>query len=205
MKIAILIECPTEKAFKPFLVAFLKQYLAGRMPSLDFVPQDGGLPTGDKLRRVVENLLHDRKRPADAVIALTDVYTGTNPPMFADASDAKQKMTAWAGNHSLFFAHAALHDFEAWLIPYWTKIQKLAKSNRVRPGQNPESVNHNHPPAYQLKEIFRIGGRPKHYSKVIDAPRILRGESLLTAINECAELKQFVNRIVSLCGGTELP
>jgi hypothetical protein len=45
------------------------------MPTLDFVPYDGRIPTGDKLRRVVANLQTLRTKPADAVIALTDVYT----------------------------------------------------------------------------------------------------------------------------------
>lgn len=204
MKISILIEGRTEKAFKPLLNEFLRGYLAGSMPSLDFVPQDGGLPTNDKLKRVVENLLSG-KRPTDAVIGLTDVYTGHQPPLFVDATDAKQKLLTWVGNNPKFYPHTALHDFEAWLIPYWTKIQKLAKSNRARPGVNPETVNHSNPPAYRIKEIFEIGGCKKSYSKTIDGPRILRGENLLTSINECSEFKSFVNRIITLSGGTAIP
>jgi hypothetical protein len=88
------------------------------MPRLDFVPQDGGIPTNEKLLRVVENLLHDRKSPADAVIALTDVYTGKNPPLFTDANDAKQKLNQWVRGNPKFYPHVALHDFEAWLLPY---------------------------------------------------------------------------------------
>lgn len=68
MKIAILIEGRTERAFKPFLLDFLRGQLAGRMPKLDFVPQDGGLPTNDKLKRVVEKLLQGASA-ADHVIA----------------------------------------------------------------------------------------------------------------------------------------
>jgi hypothetical protein len=92
MRIAILVEGKTETAFKPHLIAFVQTRLAGKMPKLDFVPYDGRIPTGPKLKRIVENLLNDRKRPADAVIALTDVYTGTNPPEFPTATDAKQKV-----------------------------------------------------------------------------------------------------------------
>lgn len=203
MKIAILVEGRTEKAFKPFLVEFLKGYLAGRMPNLDFVPQDGGLPTNEKLRRVVENLLAGR-RAADRVIGLTDVYTGHQPPLFTDATDAKHQMNTWVGNNPNFFPHTALHDFEAWLIPYWAKIQRLAKSNRASPGTNPETVNHNNPPAYRIKEIFEVGECTNSYSKTIDGPRILRGENLLTSINECSEFKAFVNRIIALSGGTPI-
>jgi hypothetical protein len=203
MKIAILIEGRTEKAFKPFLINFLKGYLEGRMPNLDFVPQDGGLPKNEKLKRVVEYLLSGRLA-ADRVIGLTDVYTGSQPPLFIDAADAKEKMNTWVGNNPNFFPHTALHDFEAWLLPYWEKIQKLAKSNRVRPGQNPELVNHHNPPAYRIKEVFETGGCHRSYSKTIDGPRILRGENLLISINECSEFKAFVNRIIVLSGGTPI-
>lgn len=201
MRIAILVEGRTERAFKPFLILFLNRHLEGRMPKLDFVPQDGGIPTNDKLLRLVENLLNDRKSPADAVIAITDVYTGKTPPFFVDAKDAKQKMNQWVRGNAKFYPHVALHDFEAWLLPYWSKIQQLTKSNRVAPAANPEIVNHNNPPAYRLQEVFRTGGHKKSYSKTIDAPRILRGEDLSVAIQGCPELKAFVNRIISLCGG----
>ena len=76
MRIAIIVEGKTERVFKEHLRLFLETKLAGKMPVLDFFPQDGRIPKGNKLRRAVENLLGDRKQPADAVIALTDVYTG---------------------------------------------------------------------------------------------------------------------------------
>lgn len=75
MKITILVEGKTEKAFKPFLAEFLKRKLPGRMPKIDPFPYDGRIPKEDKLRRKVETLL---RTGTDAVIALTDVYTGTN-------------------------------------------------------------------------------------------------------------------------------
>ncbi|MFM8570050.1 MAG: DUF4276 family protein [Pirellula sp.] len=205
MRIAILVEGRTERVFQPYLRSFLNGHLRGQMPKLDFVPQDGGIPTNEKLLRVVENLLHDRKSPADAVIALTDVYTGKNPPLFTDANDAKQKLNQWVRGNPKFYPHVALHDFEAWLLPYWSKIQRLAKSNRTSPAPNPETVNHGNPPAYRLQEVFRTGGHKKSYTKTIDAPRILKGEDLLVSINACSELKSFVNRIISLCGGTLIP
>lgn len=84
MKIAVLVEGKTEKAFKSHLLEFLKGRLANRMPNIKFFPCDGRVYKGDKLRRKVENLLRE-KVPSDAVIALTDVYTGANtlltPPM----------------------------------------------------------------------------------------------------------------------------
>ncbi len=88
MKIAILVEGPTQTAFKQILLDFLKSRLQQRMPKLNFIPYDGRIPKEDPLRRKVENLLMGNDA-FNAVIALTDVYTGTND--FQDAADAKAK------------------------------------------------------------------------------------------------------------------
>jgi hypothetical protein len=200
MKISIIVEGKTEKAFLPYLRDFLKNRLAGNMPKLDFFPYDGRIPKADKLRRVVENLMQGGN-PADHVIALTDVYTGTTPPDFTDAQDAKNKMSQWVGAEPRFHPHAAQYDFEAWLLPYWPTIQRLAKHNRASPGGNPEAVNHHNPPAYRIREIFEIGKCRDSYVKPRDAGRILRENDLSTAINQCSELKAFINTILSICGG----
>ncbi len=204
MKIAVIVEGKTEKAFIPYLRGFLKSRLTGRMPKLDTLPYDGRIPKGDKLKRVVENLLHGG-RAADHVIALTDVYTGTHPPDFLDAQDAKDKMRRWVGNEPRFHPHAAQYDFEAWLLPYWPTIQKLARHNRNAPPGNPEQVDNNNPPAFWIKEIFEVGKCRKSYVKPRDAGRILRDNDLSTAINQCSELKAFVNTILSLSGGNPFP
>lgn|GEM_PF-593177 len=72
------------------------------MPNLDFTPEDGGLPNRGKLKRVVEHLLNGR-RVADAVIALTDVYTGHQPPLFAGAAVCGSDSTAATGNNRGWF------------------------------------------------------------------------------------------------------
>jgi hypothetical protein len=64
VKISILVEGKTEKAFKPFLITYLQTRLPGKMPKLDMVPYDGRIPTGEKLKRVVENLLNAKKEPS---------------------------------------------------------------------------------------------------------------------------------------------
>jgi hypothetical protein len=196
MKIVILVEGATETAFKPILLDFLKSRLQQRMPKLQFIPYDGRIPKAEKLRRIVENLLSGSD-PANAVIALTDVYTGTND--FQNAADAKDKMTAWVGNNPNFYPHVAQYDFEAWLLPYWATIQKLAKHNKSAPGSLPEQVNHNKPPSYHIKEIFEIGQCKRSYSKTRDAASILRKNNLMDAVNQCPELKSFLNTILSLC------
>ncbi len=204
MKISLIIEGKTEKAFLPVLKDFLKSRLAGGMPKLDEVPQSGRIPTGEKLRRLVKNLLTG-PRAADHVIALTDVYTGTQPPDFQDAADAKQKMRQWVGTNSQFHPHAAQYDFEAWLLPYWPTIQRLAGHNRTAPRGNPEKVDHNNPPAYRIKEIFEVGNCRDSYVKQRDALRILRDNDLLEAVNQCEELKALVNTILSISGGATIP
>ncbi len=203
MKIAILVEGHTERVFLPKLRVFLLRHLSGKMPNLTVRPYDGRIPKGDKLRRVVEDLLTKGPTPAEAVIALTDVYTGSSD--FANATDAKAKMMAWVGNNDRFYPHVAQHDFEAWLLPYWATIQKLAKHNMGPPSGPPEQVNHDRPPAARLKEIFERGKCRDSYVKPRDALRILKDEDLSVAVEACPELKAFVNTILRLSGGTILP
>lgn len=196
MKITILVEGRTERAFKPHLTGFLLKRLVGRMPRLDMFPYDGRIPQRDDLKKKVETIL---KTGSDAVIALTDVYTGSGD--FRDAGDAKAKMRAWVGANNRFHPHAAQHDFEAWLLPFWSEIQRLAGHNRKRPVGAPESVNHNKPPSYHIREIFRIGTCRDDYSKPRDANRILRGQDLAMSAAECPELRAFLNTILTLSGG----
>jgi len=204
MTIALIIEGETEKVFLSVLRDFLRRHLAGRMPNINPLRYDGRIPTGEKLKRKVATLL-DGSNAADYVIALTDVYTGSQPPDFHDAVDAKAKMRLWVGKEPRFHPHVAQHDFEAWLLPYWPTIQRLAGHNQQMPPGNPEMVNHTNPPAHRIKDIFERGQCKRSYVKPRDALRILKDNDLAVAINRCAELKAFVNTIISLSGGEELP
>ncbi len=198
----MIVEGKTEKAFIPHLREYLETHLAGNMPRLTPYPYDGRIPKEGKLRRVVTGLLRDR---ADHVIALTDVYAGDNPPEFQDAVDAKSKMRQWVGNEPCFHPHAAQYDFEAWLLPYWEAIQKLAGHNRAAPPGQPETVNHNNPPAHRIKEVFEIGRCRDSYVKPRDAGRILRDNGLAPAVEQYPELKALVNTILLVCGGQVIP
>jgi hypothetical protein len=202
VKIEIIVEGETEKVFLPFLRKFLNTRLENNMPKLHIHSYDGRIPKQDKLKRIVENHLSG-KDPVDYVIALTDVYTGLGPSEFKDAADAKAKMRSWVGSEHRFFPHAAQYDFEAWLLTYWDTIQRLANHNMTTPGTNPENVNHDKPPSYWMREIFRNGKRGGSYVKTRDAGRILRENenNLLASINKCTELKALVNTILSICGG----
>jgi hypothetical protein len=202
MKITVIAEGETERVFMPHLRRFLQSRLEGAAPNIDPLPCDGRIPTGDKLKRIVENLLSSGARASDAVIALTDVYTGQRE--FTDATDAIGKMKTWVGENERFHAHAAQYDFEAWLLPYWTDIQKLAGSNRKLPSSAPENVNHDKPPAHLLQEVFRTGKHKKRYIKPREANRILEGKDLAVSAAKCPQLKAFLNTILTLCGGQPL-
>jgi hypothetical protein len=203
MRIALLVEGQTERVFLPKLREFLEGRVAGPMPNIDPVTYDGRLPKGERLKRDVLRLLGDRKRPADAVIALTDVYTGQRE--FADAADARAQMREWVGAEPRFHPHAAQYDFEAWLLPYWPTIQRLAGSNRGSPGPHPENVDHDKPPSVRIREVFLAGTKGKAYSKTRDAARILRENDLSVAASACPELKAFLNTVLTLSGGAPMP
>ena len=199
IKIAIIVEGQTERVFKESLLSFLKTCLP-HMPKLQFITYNGRIPKQEKLKRVVEKLLEE----VDHVIALTDVFTGPAArtlPDFINAEDAKSKMRRWVGDDPRFHPHAAQHDFEAWLLPYWSKIQRIARHNKNAPPGPPESINHNKPPAYYIQDIFEIGGCRKSYVKPRDAKVILNGEDLIVAVRACPELKAFINTIISACEG----
>ena len=196
-KIAVIVEGKTEKVFKNILLRFLKTKLEGQMPAIRFLPMKGRIPKGEQLKKDVERLLKNH----DAVIALTDVYTGSND--FETAEDAKQKMRSWVEESDKFYPHAAQHEFEAWLLPYWDRIRKLTGSNKTKPGNEPEKVNHGNPPSKRIGEAYQTG-KKKPYQKVLDAPRILAEQDLNVAIEACPELKSFVNTILKLCGADPL-
>ena len=200
MKISLIVEGKTEQIFVPKLRAYLQYLPPEKRPILHPVPQKGRVPTGYMLDRLVGSLLKNGKSPADHVIALTDVY-----PDYSDAADAKAKMRQSVTNQSNFHAHAAQYEFEAWLLPYWSRIQALANHNQSSPGINPEVVNRNNPPSNRIKEIFRRGQKRHDYVKARDARRILENSDLNVAINQCSELKLLVNTILSICGGQTIP
>ena len=193
MRIVLMVEGQTEKVFLPYLRGFLEARLSGKMPKLVTNCYDGRIPKGGKLKGAVRLLLGDRKRPANAVIALTDVYTGTKD--FVDAAAAKAKMREWVGDEPLFFPHAAQHDFEAWLLPYWPVIQQVSGTHRPAIQGPPEQVNHDQPPADRLKEVFRLSTKGRYYVKTRNTTRILRNQDLMVAVQACPELKSMVNTI----------
>jgi len=196
--IAIIVEGESEdRILKPALQAFVQQRIPGNTPRITMRKCKGRIPTEDKLRRMVENLLASRNPAVDAVIALTDVYTGTRE--FENAEDAKAKMRAWVGANDRFFPHAAQYEFEAWLLPYWDKICSVAGIKGVQPFSNPETVNHGNPPSKRLESLFGSGHKKRNYIKTVHGLKILDGQDLTVAANACPQLKAFLNTILTLC------
>lgn len=199
MRIGLIAEGQTEKVFLNPLRTFLQPRVQ-EMPKFEPVCYGGRIPVEDKLKRDVDRLL---SKSCDEVIAVTDIYTG-NKKVFEDAEEAKTKMRVWVGQNKHFHPHAAQFEFEAWLLPFWPRIQKLAGSTRSIPAPNPESVNHLKPPSKVLKEVFRNGNNGRDYVKTRDAMLILDQQDLMVSIAACSELKALVNTILRLCGATEV-
>ena len=110
-------------------------------------------------------------------------------------------MREWVGENPRFFPHAAQFEFEAWLLPFWTTIQRLAGRKMAAPGGAPETVNLTKPPSVRIAEIFRAGTCRDDYVKPRDADRILRENDLGVAAAACPELRALLNTILDLCGG----
>lgn len=199
MKIALIVEGKTEKAFLGPLRGFLSDRLRDKMPRISPQVEHGRIPTGEKLKRVVTWCLDDG---ADAVIALTDVYTGTRE--FTDAADAKRKMRSWVGPEPRFYPHAAQYDFEAWLLPYWDRIKTITGCSRACPSGDPERVNHGKPPSQHIHEAYRTGTKTKNarsYIKTVEALAILRDQDLTVAAEKCRELADLLNTLIKIAGG----
>jgi hypothetical protein len=82
------------------------------------------------------------------------------------------------------------------------KLKFSPQGGRIPKGA-PETVNHNKPHSYRIKEIFECGNSSS-YSKVIHGKRILKDNDLMIAIQACPELKAFVNTIISLCDRSQI-
>jgi hypothetical protein len=203
LRIALIVEGKTERAFLGPPRGFLSGRLGQQMPRISPQVEHGRIPTGDKLKRVVTWCLDDG---ADAAIAVTDVYTGTQE--FNDADDAKNKMRQWVGPEPRFYPHAAQYDFEAWLLPYWDQIKTITGCTRNSPSSgNPERVNHGKPPARHIHEAYRTGTKTKNirsYIKTIEPLAILRGQDLTVAAKQCSELRALLDTILTLCGASPI-
>ena len=168
---------------------------------LRFNKQDGAVPSGEKLRKLVDNELLD----ADtlAVVVLKDMYAE-----FRGVTAETAKASIWkdAGSSPKVHAHVARHDFEAWLLPYWNVILGRISNVQKPWGDHPEDVNDDDPPAHRLQGLYHLA-KPKsrRYKKPSEAAAILRGQDLAVAAGRCPELKAFLNTLLRLSKLPEIP
>ena len=199
MTVILLVEGDTETALKAKLKAFLdERATAENKPK-------GALRTKDiitlnpaKLKGRVRLELRDPK--VTAVIGLIDVY-----PHFKSAAEAKQFLRQAVGDEPRFHAHAAQYEVEAWLLPYWDFICQRLKVKRASPGSNPEQVDLEQPPSRHLAELYRIAKPPRKYIKPIEMAIILGHQDIHIAADQCPELKNLLNTLLTLGELTPLP
>ncbi len=204
VNIVILIEGQTEVQFiEQHVKHFLENRIRGHMPRIRTVKCGGPLPKQYELKKAVERLLSNQKKPVDAVVALTDVYTGITPHPFQDGEDARRKMNEWTGNNPNFHPHAAQYEIEAWLIPYRDRIQKISGCQDPPPGRSPEEIDHDNPPSHLLERVFKKGG--SQYKKTLHPVRILDNQDLMKSVKECPHLKNFLNTLLTLSSADPIP
>jgi hypothetical protein len=198
MKISFIVEGESERIFLKTMQTFLRaRCQPGKTPKLIARPLNSNVPPRGKLIKIVRDELKDG---VDAIIILTDVK---GPIHYEDADDARVKIEASLEGlpqlNSKVFVHAAQHELEAWIIPFWPRIQSLFKTNAKRPQVRPEQINHNKPPSKLLAEVSRIAGKSR-YSKTLHLESILKDQDLEVAASECPGLKALLNRILDLSG-----
>ena len=198
-RIILLVEGETEVALRDALKTFLDEACtkAGK-PKVRLVPRPEGsdLFHAAKGRRIVDSALSEHD--VTGVVALIDVKAPPtkNRRSFQTADDALDWLRALSSD-SRYRGHVALHDFEAWLLPYWDDICKRLKRHQAAPGPNPERVNLDSPPSQRLAELYRLAGRGK-YNKPRDGAAILKGKDLTIAAGQCLQLKAFLNSLLRL-------
>lgn len=198
MTIAIIVEGESEVVFIGAIRKFLsRRCQPGKLPRLIARPLNGNVPPRSQLIKLVRNELRDGR---NAVIVLTDV---NGPMKFKNSQDAiakiEESLQGLAELHSKVFVHAAQYELEAWVIPFWPKIQAILKSNKPKPDAKPELINHDRPPSRLLSELFRTQ-RKIRYSKNLHLREILEDQDLAIAAGECPGLKAFLNRILEISG-----
>ena len=200
MTIVLLAEGRTEMALRGPLKDFLdvRAVVEGR-PKLALRTKDIMTLNEGKLRARIRNELATTE--VTAVIGLIDVY-----PNFVSAAEAKDYLSRAAGEDARFHAHAAQHDVEAWLLPYWADIcRRLGMRTRAAPDGQPERVNRVRPPSVRLVELYRLAQPPRKYTKPIELAAILKGKDLTIAAAQCAELEALLNTLLGLGGLQQLP
>ena len=200
-EIVVLCEGATEKGLKDALKVFLDGECVRANQDrirLTLVSANGGseLLKADRLSALVNR--HLGRPGVVGVIGLVDVVAPGVRTRFENAADAINTLKNLMFGEPRFHAHAAQHDLEAWLLPYWDTACRKVNRRQQPPGARPEAVNHGHPPSYHLNELYRLAG--KRYDKPRDAAAILRGQDLRVSAEACPQFKAFLNTLLGLSG-----
>ena len=202
MRIVLLVEGRTEQAFLHHLRQYLSRHLSP-MPKMEARPYNGRIPAGPMLQEAVRDLLRRRQRPVDHVIALTDVYTGTAPPMFRALTTPEPNARMGRSRSPLSPARGAIR-LRGLAYPYWDDLRRIAGHNQAPVGADRNlSIT-----ITRLQRGSRPSFKSEHfapYSKPRDADRIFRKNGLDVAIDQCPELKSLVNTILTICGAPPIP
>ena len=202
-KTVLLVEGKTEQALKTVLKDFLDDQCttAGKpRVRLETKPLDSRLLKKEKLGlRVKKNLERD---DVLGVVALVDVVAAGNP--FKDAAEAIEFLRSCHPDDKRYRCHAAQHDFEAWLLPYWDFITKRVGVHQKSPGNQPENVNHDRPPSKVLEDLYQRAKPPRKYNKPVEALAILRGQDLLVSAKKCPQFAAFLQTLLDLADCTPL-
>lgn len=194
MKVVVFCEGKTEATLRNGLRELVQRRSNGQTRvGLHFIPLDGHM-LQPKLSRLVA--LELENEDVQGVIVLTDVY-----PNFRDAAAAKAELSRLVGSSELSARlrfHAAQHEVEAWLLPFWKEIVGSLKITAVPPGTRPEDVNHERPPSFHFRDLYRRA--KKYYDKVRHAAVWLTADRLEEAAKSCPELKLFLNSLLEFAG-----
>jgi hypothetical protein len=116
VRIVLYVEGDTEKAIRPALKVFLDGIAdeEGR-PKVRLIPRREAQVLKTKV--IARDVARDLDDPETlGVVLLVDVN-----PTFRSAAEAKAHYSG-CGEPARFKPHCALHDFEAWLLPYWERV-----------------------------------------------------------------------------------
>jgi len=198
--IVILAEGDTERAAGDHWKRFLDQR-AGDKPKvrLHIIRSNGALIEED-VRTKADRALDDAS--TIGVVALTDVY-----PKYASATAARETIAGWMPSDPRCRAHAACHDFEAWLLVGWDALVEHAHAGPRKPwGAHPEEIDLHNPPAHRIKALFQLGKpTPRKYSKPIDGKKLFEKLDLVDVAEACPEFKAFINSLLELSEYLTIP
>ena len=206
-QIALFVEGDTESgdARRKTLPRFIHNWMDPQLPKDSKV---GILPVKfqgvsdylDGLGKKVALYLNDRR--ANFVVGLVDLYgipkSRIDLTRYTTIKNKVNAARAYIINlvpkeyRNRFHQHFAVHEVEAWLLPYPDKLSKDRKIQAQIKKRPPEEVNFDEPPAKFLKRILR------GYKKTTTAMNLFPNIDPQIAIDKCPYLKEFMEDMLRI-------